>query len=80
MKRSAQNDEQEIGKEKKLMLCERFGDDLDEFYTSYAERVDSYNSKGGTMVKTTLEDEECLDHVFIDDFAGNKMKLRTHVV
>jgi hypothetical protein len=61
-------------------LCENFGDELEEAYTSYIER--SGGKTGGTsgMTRIKLEGREILDHVFIDGPLGNKMKVKTHIL
>lgn len=66
--------------DKPFLLSKEFGDPLEEAYISYIERSGGQKGGGGGMEQITLSGKELMDHVFIDDFNGNKMKVKTHEI
>lgn len=53
---------------------------MEDAYISYIERSGGQKGGGGGMEQIQLSGRELMDHVFIDDFNGNKMKVKTHEV
>lgn len=63
---------------RKPTLCEMCGDEHEDAYTSYVDRGQGTNQRRVEANIVSLPENETNDHVYIDDFNGNKMKVRTH--
>lgn len=78
MKSSSQEVTSTFEARRKPTLCEMCGDVHEDAYTSYVDRGANQRSQLNQANIVSLAPEECNDHVYIDDFNGNKMKVRTH--